>query len=167
MGARGTLHLLIGPVGAGKTTYARRRCATSPALFLDLDEWMVRLFGDDPRPPEGVIAWYLARRERCRVLIWELTKEALACGVDVVLEIGLVGAAERASFYDQARAASIELKVHLVDAPRDVRRDRVAARNAAGAPFTQIVPPAFFEAASDAWEPPSAAERAAWNIIDA
>ena len=56
---RGTLHLLIGPVGAGKSTYARERIARSPALFLDLDAWMVRLFGADPRHSEGVMAWFL------------------------------------------------------------------------------------------------------------
>jgi predicted kinase len=163
---RGTLHVLIGPVGAGKSTYARQRIARSPAVFLDLDAWMVRLFGADPRPPEGVMAWYLERRERCRALLWDVAVDVLASGTDVFLEIGLLGSAEREAFYEKARAADVELLVYLLDAPRATRRERVAQRNKAAKPFTQVVPPEFFERASDAWEPPSESERATWGILD-
>ncbi len=55
----------------------------------------------------------------------------------------------------------------MVDAPRDVRRQRVLARNAAAGSLTQVVPEAFFERASDAWEPVTEAERADWPIADA
>lgn len=166
MSPRGTLHLLIGPVGAGKTTYAQRRVARSPAVFLDLDAWMVRLFGADPRPSEGVMPWYLERRERCRGVLWDLTLGVLACGTDVVLENGLLGRQERWAFYERVRTEGLALVVHLLDAPRATRRERVARRNQAPAPFTQVVPPEIFERASDAWEPPTEAERAAWPIVD-
>ncbi len=161
-----TLHLLIGPVGAGKSTFARQRIVRAPAVFLDLDAWMVRLFGADPRPAEDVMAWYLERRERCRALLWDVAASALACGVDVWLELGLLARLEREAFYEQVRGRDLALQIHVLDAPRDVRRDRVARRNQAGEPHTQIVPPAFFERASDAWEPPTEAERAAWHVID-
>lgn len=166
MEPRGTLHLLIGPVGAGKTTYAQRRLARSPALLLDLDSWMVRLFGADPRPPEDLLAWYLERRERCRDVIWDVALGVLDCGTDVLLELGLVSRAERGAFYEKARAAELPLVVYLLDAPREVRRERVARRNQSPGPSTQVVPPAFFERASDAWEPPSEEERATWGLVD-
>ncbi|NVB40634.1 ATP-binding protein [Pseudenhygromyxa sp. WMMC2535] len=161
----GTLHLLIGPVGAGKSTYARRRALETGALFFDLDAWMVRLYGADERPAEGTLDWYLERRERCRGLLWDTTCDALGCGVDVFLELGLIGRGEREDCYRRARAEDLELRVLLLDAPRDLRRERVLARNDAPGPFTQIVPPAFFERATDAWEPPSADERDAWEIV--
>lgn len=159
----GTLHLLVGPVGAGKTTFARRRIAASGGLLLDADTWMVRLYGADPRPADGVLAWYLERRERCRALIWDLAGEAVDAGVDVWLELGLLTRAEREAYYGRAAGEDREPVVHLVDAPRDERRRRVLARNEAGVPFTQVVPPEFFERASDAWEPVSEDERAAWG----
>lgn len=166
MNSRGTLHLLIGPVGAGKTTYARQRVARSGGVFLDLDSSMVRLYGADTRPTNDVIGWYIERRERCRGLLWDVSLSILAVGVDVLLEIGLVSSKERYTFYDKARAQDLPLRVHVLDAPRDERRDRVARRNQYPQPFTQIVPPALFEAASDAWEPPSEAECEAWDLID-
>ena len=164
--ARGSVQLLIGPVGAGKTTLARRRVASAPGVLLDVDTWMVRLYGDDPRPAD-VLPWYLERRDRCRELAWAVAEDVLASGTTVWLELGLVAAAERQAWYQRIHAADLALAIWLVDAPRDVRRARVAARNQAGAPFTQQVPPAFFERASDAWEPPDEHERATWRLRDA
>lgn len=166
MSATGTLHLLIGPVGAGKSTYARRRIAREPAIFLDLDTWMVRLYRDDIRPKEGVMAWYLERRERCRGLLWDVAIGALRAGTDVYLELGLLQYGERVAAYERARGEEIPLAVYVLDAPRSVRRERVESRNRSPEEFTQIVPPPFFEAASDAWEPPLEPERAAWGLID-
>lgn len=157
---------MIGPVGAGKSTYARQRTARAPALFLDLDTWMVRLFGADTRPTANVMAWYLERRDRCRALLWDVALDALRCRTDVFLEIGLLASAEREAFYARVRDEEIRLAVYLVDAPRSVRRERVAQRNRSAGPFTQVVPIEFFERASDAWQPPSEAERVTWDIID-
>lgn len=166
MTQRGTLHLLIGPVGAGKTTYGQRQATRIVGVFLDLDVWMVRLFGADSRPQDNVIAWYLERRERCRGLLWDVALDVLRSGVDVVLEFGLVTVADREAFYEKACAEDLRLLVYLVDAPRDVRRERVLQRNKTPGPFTQIVPLEFFERASDLWQPPSDSEHAARGIID-
>lgn len=159
--------LLIGPVGAGKTTAGRRLAARQPAVFLNLDPWMVRLYGDDVRPATDVMSWYLERRARCAGGLWTLATEIAWVGSDVVLELGLVRAAERVATYEKARLEGLPLTIRLVDAPRDVRRRRVAQRNVEGGSFTQAVPPDVFELASDAWEPPSEAERDAWGILDA
>lgn len=160
----GTLHVLIGPVGAGKTTYGHQQAARTRGLVLDLDTWMVRLFGDDPRPSKDVLAWYLARRDRCRALMWDLTVDTLRCGIDVWLELGLLQHSARHALYTHARAEDLTLRVHLLDAPRAVRRARVLARNTSDRPFVQVVPPAFFERASDAWEEPTERERRDWDI---
>lgn len=160
------MQLLIGPVGAGKSTYARRLVARSPAVFLDLDTWMVRLFGADPRPAQDVLAWYLERRERCRELLWDTAASVMDAGGDVVLELGLVGAAERQAFYERVTTGEYALTISLIDAAREVRRQRVLQRNADAGPHTQVVPPAFFEQASDAWEPPDADERRRWAIVE-
>lgn len=160
-----TLSFLVGPVGAGKSTLARQRAARSPSLFLDVDTWMVRLYGGDARPAANVVAWYVERRERVRELIWTVAADALAAGVSVQLELGLVTAAEREAWF--ARAVDVDVEITVVDAPRDVRRERVARRNLSASSDVQRVPPAFFEAASDAWQPISDDERARWRVVDA
>lgn len=166
MKARGSLYLIVGPVGAGKSTFARDAVARKNAVFLDLDVWMVRLYGQDARPSENVVGWYLERRERVRGLLWDTTLDILAAGTDVLLELGLVSRKEREAFYDKARDEDLKLTVYCVDAPRDIRRQRVVERNASAGEHTQIVPMEFFERASDAWEPLLDAERRAVSIVE-
>ncbi len=162
----GKLHLLVGPVGAGKSTYARNRMSVEGGVFLDLDVWMVRLYGGDARPAENVLAWYLERRERCRSLLWDTSIEILRTGSDVFLEPGLVSLAERSALYTKTLDEELPLTVYFIDAPRDVRRDRVLRRNETANQHTQVVPLEFFERASDAWEPPNETERHAVEMVD-
>lgn len=166
MKKRGSLYLVVGPVGAGKSTFAREMSARESAIFLDLDAWMVRLYGQDARPNDNVVAWYLERRERVRDLLWDTALEILATGTGVLLELGLVSRAERETFYARAQDEDVQLTVYCVDAPREVRRQRVAHRNASAGEHTQIVPMEFFDRASDAWEAPLGAERQAVSMIE-
>ena len=46
-----TLHLIFGPIGAGKTTYARDLARRERAVAFVLDEWGARLFGPDVHGP--------------------------------------------------------------------------------------------------------------------
>jgi predicted kinase len=63
-----TLHFLVGPTGAGKTTYAIRFCEEAGAVRFSIDEWMSALFWmDSPLPLEP--AWSMERVERCATLI--------------------------------------------------------------------------------------------------
>lgn len=153
------IHLVIGPVGSGKSTFATALARKHAALRLTLDDWMTRLFRPD-RPVDDVMAWYVERARRCVEQIWEVTRGALEAGTDVVLEIGLIQRRDRESFYARVDREARELEVYLVDAPREVRRERVRRRNAErGSTFSMDVPPDVFELASDLWEPPDDTER--------
>lgn len=146
-------HLIVGPVGAGKSTLARRLCDEHRAVPLILDEWMANLFAPD-RPPRDVIAWYQERAERCVEVIWKTAQRILAAERDVVLEIGLLRRLQRSAFIAGLDGTPHALAVYVVDAPRDVRRARVLERNHERGPtFASVVPPEVFELASDMWEP--------------
>ena len=149
------LHLVIGPVGAGKSTFARQLSREHRAVRLTLDAWMARLFGRDERPAVGRLEWYVERRDRCLEQIWELTKELVDVGTNVVLEIGLIQRSERERFYAQVDEMGYGLTVYVLDAPREQRWERVQRRNEEkGNTFSMEVPPYFFELASNMWEPP-------------
>ncbi len=147
------IHLVVGPVGSGKSTFSRELCAQHGAVPLTLDAWFTRLFSPD-RPDEGVIFWYRERAARCVEQIRLVAMDILAADTDVVLEIGLVGRREREAFVRKVEAAGAALTIYIVDAPREVRRERVMRRNAErGETFSMHVPEAVFEMASDMWEP--------------
>lgn len=121
-----TVHLVFGRVGAGKTTYARQYARDHRAVFFCLDEWMANLFTmDAPKPL--TLEWMMPRVERAERQIWATAQQVLAAGVDVVLELGFFTRAQRDRM--RALAAAHPVQTHVVDAPAEVRRDRVRARN--------------------------------------
>ena len=147
------IHLVIGPVGAGKSTFTRQLCREHAALCFNLDEWMARLFRAD-RPEVGVMEWYAERTARCIEQIWKLTQSLLELGNDVVLEIGLIQRRDRERLYRRVDGAGHALTVYVLDAPRELRRERVERRNEQqGDTFCMVVPPHIFDLASDLWEP--------------
>jgi predicted kinase len=148
------IHLIEGPVGAGKSTFAAQLAAEMGGVHLALDAWFARLYSPD-RPPAGVMPWYMARKDRLVDLMWDHALALRVAGVTPILELGLVQRQARAEIYERARLAAVHLRVHVLDADRELRRERVARRNAEQGPtFSMVVPDAVFDLASDAWEPP-------------
>ena len=71
-----------------------------------------------------------------------------------MLELGLVEIASRNWSYSLVENAGYGRSIYLLDAPRDVRRERVRQRNREeGATFSMEIADAFFELASACWEP--------------
>ena len=152
--AQGEIHLVIGPVGAGKSTHALALGRRHGAARLTLDDWMTRLFQAD-RPSRGVMGWYVERAARACEQIWWTALEIARAGTGVVLEIGLLTREARRALYRRIDDAGLILRVHVLDAPRSVRRERVEERNRSrGETFSMLVPPDVFELASDLWESP-------------
>ncbi|HFE45214.1 MAG TPA: ATP-binding protein [Nannocystis exedens] len=158
------LHLLVGPVGSGKSTFALKLCQQYAALRLNLDEWMAELFSPD-KPETGLVDWYVERADRCIDQIWRIARRSVALGVHVVLEIGLIQKRDRDRFYARVDRTPHELIIYVLDAPREVRRERVLARNERrGQTFSMVVPPDIFELASDLWQPPDERECKGRNV---
>jgi predicted kinase len=153
------IHLVEGPVGAGKSTYAAQVAARHGGVHVALDRWFATLFSPD-RPETGFVPWYTERKARCIDVIWGVTCSLLDARVDAVLELGLIQREGREAFYRRVDATGLELAVYVLDAPLEVRRERVRQRNGArGQTFSMVVPDHIFELASRLWEPPDDVER--------
>lgn len=146
------LTVLLGPVGAGKTTFGLNLAQRESAVFFNLDEWMTHLFRPD-RPSDGVMEWYVDRVNRCKHQILVMAKRSLCNGVNAILEIGLLTREEREQFFRWSDENNFDLKIFVFDVERSVRRERVQKRNSERGPsFSMEVPMNFFEFASDHWE---------------
>jgi len=152
------LHLVFGPCGAGKTTYAHRLGRREGAVPFVLDDWGVRLFGPDVQGPVD-FGWMLERLGRCQALIWSTAGAVLDAGTPVVLDLGLMSRAHRERIRKMGEQAGHSMQWHFVDAPQEVRRARVAGRNTAkGETFVMEVTPETFEMLEATYEPPGPTE---------
>jgi predicted kinase len=147
-----TIHLLFGPVGSGKTTHGRALAAEHGAAFFCLDEWMAALFMMDA-PMPLTLDWTLPRVERCEQQIWTVTRQLVALGVDVILELGFFKRAQRTRVRALVADAAIEPTIHVLEVPREVRRERVRTRNRGSATLTIEVDDATFDWAEAYYEP--------------
>jgi len=158
------VHLIEGPVGAGKSTYAATLVLRTEGVHIALDEWFAKLFSLD-RPESNVIPWYLEHKERLLELIWKHSRQILASGTDVILELGLIQRQDRTAFCQRIKDEGFELMVYVLDVSRDERRERIQRRNAEkGSTFSMVVPDHIFELASDMWEAPDEAECSEYMI---
>ncbi|WP_071658903.1 AAA family ATPase [Duganella sp. HH101] len=149
-----TVYLIEGPVGAGKSTFATQLASRTEGVHIALDEWFVRLFSAD-RPAGEFIPWYVERKDRLVDLIWDHSRRLLAAQKDVILELGLIQRGPRIEFSRRISHSGHAPVLHILDAPIDVRRERVRRRNTEkGATFSMIVPDHVFDIASSLWEAP-------------
>ena len=158
------VHLIEGPVGAGKSTFAVQLAASNGGVHIALDEWFANLFSSD-RSAGDFASWYLERKERLLNLIWTHSLRLLASGKDVILELGLIQRQGRIDFCRQVLNDGQPLVVYILDAPHSERRERVRRRNLEkGATFSMVVPDHIFEIASRLWEPPDDCEHNEFQI---
>ena len=119
--------LLIGSTGAGKTTYARQLAREHGALVFSIDEWMQNLFAPD-LAGSGFDA-IVERTRRVRRQMWAVAQQALARGVPVIFDSGLLTFADRASERAAARVLGVSQHSHYLATPAELRWKRVSARN--------------------------------------
>jgi predicted kinase len=156
-------HLICGSTGAGKSTYAKRLSDEIGGIHFAIDEWMVALFWkDSPNPIE--FEWAMERVNRSEVMIAAMAIQAVERCVPAILDLGFTKAAHRQKFADIAAEAGIEVALHYLAVPADVRWTRVQHRNAQkGETFSLEVNREMFDFVEGLWEAPSEAELLALN----
>lgn len=147
-----TAHLVFGYIGAGKTTLARRLEREQRAVRFTPDEWMARLFGDDP--PAAIFQETSAAILELLEPVWT---RCLVLGVDVVLDYGFWRRSERDHARSLAERLGAKAVLYQVACGDAEARRRIGARNGAGDRSLYIAP-ATFEALKARVEPLGADE---------
>jgi predicted kinase len=133
--AMATLHLMVGLPCSGKTTLALTLEREHSALRLTLDEWHLRLFGQDAEDPE-----HNARHSLIESLLWDVASRALVLRTNVILDFGFWAREEREDFRSRAKQLGASSEVHFLEVPPDELLRRLAQRNAQLSKFSFRIP---------------------------
>jgi predicted kinase len=119
-----TLHLIVGLPCSGKTTLARKLEHEQLALLLNIDEWHIRLFGQDAEEPD-----HDSRHRLIEALLWNIASRALELGTNVILDFGFWAQEEREDYRMRAKRLGASSEVHFLDVPEDELLRRLEIRN--------------------------------------
>lgn len=146
MSQRPKAFLLHGFLGVGKTRLARLLEEEHRAVRFTHDEWMRRLYGDDPlaeRFPD-----YAARVFGTMEAMWT---RCLDLGTNVVLDFGFWSVAERAGARALVMAHGGEPLLYRLSCPDAVALERIARRN--GQPDSLTITPETYWTLRARFEP--------------
>ena len=142
-----TAHLLFGFLGSGKTTLAKELEGCHRAIRFTPDEWMARLFGEDP--PAAI---FKEKEAAILDLLEPMWMRCLHLGVDVVLDYGFWSRAERDHVRKLVGSSGGQVLLYNVECPAEEAWRRVSARNRQNHRSLYIAP-ATFDLLKDRVEP--------------
>lgn len=113
--------LMCGKIAAGKTTEAVK-IAQKGAVLLSCDDLMLAVF------TECLGAKHAETERRCLRYLFKMAKQLDQKGIDSVIDAGFWTRKERAEAEEFLKAAGITFAWKKVEAPEEIRRDRIQAR---------------------------------------
>jgi predicted kinase len=116
-------HIVIGFIGSGKTTFARKLEKETGAVRFTKDEWMVRLFGNTP--PEDKFQEY---DNKMAALATDIALACLKAGIDVIIDEGFWVKEQRDEISQRVRNVAAIPKLYYLKVPIEVMRARTLKR---------------------------------------
>ena len=161
----GTLILICGLPGSGKTTLAKQLEVERDAIRLCPDEWIEAILEDPGDTPE---------RDRLRDPIenlhWDLTRTYLQKGLTVILENGFWAEEERSLYAMGAIELGARIELHYLEVPDiDALWERVSRRNSSLLAETFVMSREELASALAIFQPPTQEELEFyddWQIIE-
>ncbi len=117
------LYLICGFLGAGKTTFSKKLAAETGALYLNPDDWCMRLFSKEE---------YEQHWEQCfsktLEILWGKIKEASKNHQDVIFDMGFWTKASRDDARNKAIQLGMESVLYYIYAPDNILKQRISKR---------------------------------------
>ncbi len=159
------IYLIVGNVGAGKSTYAANLALQKQAHIFTVDEWMKTLFWMEA-PDGDTYEWALERVVRIEKQILSETVKLARLGMSIILDLGFFSSDQRTRVHSMLLDAEMPVEVLYLDVDKEERWRRVQHRNSEqGETFQFNVSREVFEFCETIFEPMDDAELATATIV--
>ena len=148
-----SLHLMCGLAASGKSTLAKRLASEMGGVVISEDQWLSALFKDELHS----LADYVRCSARLRHVMAPHVVALLQAGQTVVMDFPANTRTTRRWLSDLAGQAELRPRLHYLDVPQPICRNRAMARNQTGTHPFQLTMDQFDHLASH-FEVPSAEE---------
>ncbi|WNJ81858.1 ATP-binding protein [Cedecea neteri] len=126
--AQPTLHLLCGKIAAGKSTLSAKLMEAPNTILVSEDTWLAALYGEQMQS----VADYVACSGKLKKALTPHLVSLLRNGLSVVLDFPANTLANRQWMKSIVDEAGADNRLHYLDVPDDVCRERLRARNSSG-----------------------------------
>lgn len=146
---QGTIILLCGLPGSGKTTLAKKLATELSATVMSPDQELYE---------HGISFFDEKARADIEAMQWKRALELAQAGEVVILENGFWGRSERDTLRNEAHALGLRIELRVLDVPFDELWRRVDARNKKEDDKDAVLPRKRVEHNAAQFQPPNAEE---------
>lgn len=117
-------HIIIGFIGSGKTTFARKLEKETGAIRFTKDEWMVRVFGNTP--PKDKFEEY---DNKMASLATDIALACLKAGTSVIIDEGFWVKEHRDAIKEKVKNVGAIPKLYYLEVPFETMKARTLQRS--------------------------------------
>jgi predicted kinase len=117
-------YIIIGFIGSGKTTFARKLENETGAIRFTKDEWMVRIFGNTPLKDT-----FEEYDNKMASLATDIAIKCLKAGIDVIIDEGFWAKEHRNAIRAKVKNAGAIPKLYYIEASFEIMKDRTLKRS--------------------------------------
>ncbi len=160
--SKGTLHFLIGKMGAGKSTYSKKLAVDTGYILISEDKWLAQLFPDEINNFDD----YINRHRRLLSLLEDHIKQILKAGSSVILDFPGNTVETRTWFKAVAQSANAPLLAHYIKASDEKCLAQIKIRRVEQPIRAKFDTPEVFQQVNRFFEEPTDAEGITVNLAE-
>lgn len=148
------VHVIIGFIGSGKTTFAKKLEKETGALRFTKDEWVIAIFGHDP-----TIDGFDTYDNRISKLAVDVALYCLKAGNDVIIDEGFWVRSQRDEIRKKIEKVGGKVQFYYVKNTHETMKQRVSKRNQKPTPDAFVISQEMYDDYKKYFDEPSPEEQ--------